>query len=57
MSLCEFTPHGNQCPNIASVTVTLTAPDQRWEVPTCDEHVDDWVDEVAATARPITPPQ
>ena len=56
MTLCQFQPHGRQCPNPATVTVTLSggsvAPEQ---VPTCDRHVDDWVDEVAATAVPLQP--
>jgi hypothetical protein len=56
MTLCQFQPYGRQCPNPATVTVTLTGcnlpPD---EVPTCDQHVDDWRDEVAATAVPIQP--
>ena len=55
MTLCAFNPYGRQCPNPATVTVTLTGmwlpPD---EVPTCDKRVHDWIDEVAATARPIT---
>ena len=25
MSLCQLTPHGEQCPHTATVTVTLTA--------------------------------
>ena len=56
MTLCAFHPYGRQCPNRATVTVTLTGlPAQK--VPTCAEHTDDWIDEVAATARPITEPE
>lgn len=59
MILCAFDPFGRQCPNAATVTVTLRAmaglpPDH---VPTCNDHVHDWIDEVAATARPLTPEQ
>lgn len=54
MALCEFDPFGRRCPNTATVTVTLTGmglpPDH---VPTCDDHLHDWMDQVAATARPI----
>ena len=56
MTLCAFHPYGRQCSNQATVTVTLAGlPAQK--VPTCAEHVDDWIDEVAATARPITEPE
>ena len=58
MSLCEFVPHGEQCPNPATVTVTLSGFNlPPWDVPTCSEHVNDWIDDVAATARPINPRQ
>ena len=54
MSLCAFDPNNKQCPNTATVTVTLSGFNlPPWEVPTCDEHVNDWIDEVAATACPI----
>lgn len=54
MTLCAFHPDLHQCPNPATVTVTLTGcglPPE--DVPTCDEHIHDWFDDVAATARPI----
>ncbi len=55
MTLCAFNPFGRQCSNPAAVTVTLTGCGLPAEdVPTCGEHVHDWLDEVAATARPIS---
>lgn len=56
MTLCGFDPDGRQCPHPATVAVTLTGcglPPH--EVPTCDEHLNDWLDDVAATARPLNP--
>jgi hypothetical protein len=56
MTLCAFEPDGRQCPNPATVTVTLSGGGlPPWEVPTCDRHVEDWVDEVAVTAVPLAP--
>ena len=56
MTLCQFQPYGRQCPNPATVTVTLAGGSLPAEqVPTCEEHVEDWVDEVAATAVPLQP--
>jgi hypothetical protein len=58
VTVCEFHPDRRQCRNPATVTVTVTGgglPPE--EVPTCDEHVHDWVDDVAATARRIDPDQ
>lgn len=56
MTLCAFDPEGRQCPNPATVTVTIDGmglPPE--EVATCGDHVHDWIDEIAATARPISP--
>ena len=56
MSLCQFEPDGRLCPNLADVVVTLSGAGlPPWDVPTCQEHVDDWLDDVAATARPLPP--
>lgn len=56
MTLCGFEPYGRSCPNPATVLVTLTGRGlPPHEVATCDEHVHDWLDEVAATARPLDP--
>ena len=57
MTLCAFEPYGRPCPNPATVQVTLSGWGLAlWQVPTCDEHVHDWIDEVAATAVPLKPP-
>jgi hypothetical protein len=56
MALCAFVPDGRHCPNPAAVTVNLAR--RGWpphKVLTCDQHVNDWLDEVAATARPLDP--
>lgn len=56
MTPCGFEPDGRPCPNPATVVVTLTGRDQpAHKVATCDEHVHDWLDDVANTARPLNP--
>ena len=56
MALCAFNPYGRQCPNPATVMVTITGGGSPPEdVRVCDDHVHDYIDEVAATARRLDP--